>query len=111
MTDAAVVVVGGGPVGLAMALELGLRGHEVVVFESGDGRVDHPRAGGLSIRTMEFCRRWGVLDEVRNCGFPMDYPLDIVFSTGLDGYELIREPYPSLGEMPVPEESPERRQR
>ena len=91
-----------------MALELGLRGHEVVVFESGDGRVDHPRAGGLSIRTMEFCRRWGVLDEVRNCGFPMDYPLDIVFSTGLDGYELIREPYPPLGEMPVPEESPER---
>jgi len=111
VTDAAVVVIGGGPVGLAMALELGLRGHEVVVFESGDGRVDHPRAGGLSIRTMEFCRRWGVLDEVRNCGFPMDYPLDIVFSTGLDGYELIREPYPSLGEMPVPEESPERRQR
>ena len=111
MTDAAVVVVGAGPVGLSMALELGLRGHEVVVFESGDGRVDHPRAGGLSIRTMEFCRRWGVLDEVRNCGFPLDYPLDIVFSTGLDGYELIREPYPSLGEMPVPEESPERRQR
>jgi 2-polyprenyl-6-methoxyphenol hydroxylase-like FAD-dependent oxidoreductase len=111
VTDAAVVVVGAGPVGLAMALELGLRGHEVVVFESGDGRVDHPRAGGLSIRTMEFCRRWGVLDDVRNCGFPMDYPLDIVFSTGLDGYELIREPYPSLGEMPTPQESPERRQR
>ena len=111
MSDAAVVVVGGGPVGLAMALELGLRGHDVVLFDSGDGRVDHPRAGGISIRTMEFCRRWGILDDVRNCGFPADYPLDIVFATSLDGYELIREPYPSIGQMPVPDESPERRQR
>jgi 2-polyprenyl-6-methoxyphenol hydroxylase-like FAD-dependent oxidoreductase len=107
----AVIVVGAGPVGLAMALELGLRGQQVLVLEAGDGTVDHPRAGGLSIRTMEFCRRWGVLDDVRNCGFPMDYPLDIVFSTGFEGYELIREHYPSLGEMRPPKESPERRQR
>jgi 2-polyprenyl-6-methoxyphenol hydroxylase-like FAD-dependent oxidoreductase len=111
VSGAAVIVVGAGPVGLSMALELGLRGHQVVVLEKGDGRVDHPRAGGISIRTMEFCRRWGILDDVRNCGFPADYPLDIVFSTGLDGYELIRETYPSIGDMPVPLESPERRQR
>jgi 2-polyprenyl-6-methoxyphenol hydroxylase-like FAD-dependent oxidoreductase len=111
VVDAAVIVVGAGPVGLAMALDLGLRGQQVLVLEAGDGRVDHPRAGGLSIRTMEFCRRWGVLDEVRNCGFPIDYPLDIVFSTGFDGYELIREHYPSMGEMRPPKESPERRQR
>jgi 2-polyprenyl-6-methoxyphenol hydroxylase-like FAD-dependent oxidoreductase len=92
-------------------MELGVRGHDVLVLEAGDGSVDHPRAGGLSIRTMEFCRRWGIADEVRNCGFPDDYALDIVFSTGLDGYELIREPYPSIGQMPTPAESPERRQR
>lgn len=109
--ETSVLVIGAGPVGLSMALELGLRGQDVVVLEAGDGAVDHPRAGGLSIRTMEFCRRWGILDDVRNCGFPEDYPLDIVFSTALQGYELVREHYPSLGEMPVPAESPERRQR
>ena len=88
MTNAAVVVVGAGPVGLATANELGLRGQDVLVLEAGDGVVDHPRAGGLSIRTMEFCRRWGIVAEVRNCGFPADYDLDIVFSTGLEGYAL-----------------------
>ncbi len=111
MQETSVLVIGAGPVGLSMALELGQRGQDVVVLESGDGTVDHPRAGGLSIRTMEFCRRWGLIDEVRGCGFPQDYPLDIVFSTGFDGYELVREAYPSLGEMPTPDESPERRQR
>ena len=94
-----------------MAMELGVRGQSVVLLEAGDGTVDHPRAGGISIRTMEIFRRWGIVDEIRNCGFPDDYPLDIVFSTGFDGYELIREPYPSIGNMPTPDESPERRQR
>ena len=115
MLDAAVttsvLVVGAGPVGLAMALELGVRGQDVLVLEAGDGVVDHPRAGGISIRTMEFCRRWGIVDEVHSCGFPDDYALDIVFSTGLDGYELIREPYPPLGQMQAAPESTERRQR
>jgi 2-polyprenyl-6-methoxyphenol hydroxylase-like FAD-dependent oxidoreductase len=111
MADTSVLVVGAGPVGLCMALELGFRGQDVLVLDEGDGSVDHPRAGGISIRTMEFFRRWGIVDDIRNCGFPDDYDLDIVFSTGLDGYELIREPYPSLAQMPTPAESPERRQR
>jgi 2-polyprenyl-6-methoxyphenol hydroxylase-like FAD-dependent oxidoreductase len=111
MADSSVLVVGAGPVGLCMALELGYRDQDVIVLDEGDGSVDHPRAGGVSIRTMEFFRRWGIVEEVRNCGFPDDYDLDIVFSTGLYGYELIREPYPSLGKMPTPAESPERRQR
>jgi 2-polyprenyl-6-methoxyphenol hydroxylase-like FAD-dependent oxidoreductase len=111
MADTSVLVVGAGPVGLCMALELGFRGQDVLILDEGDGSVDHPRAGGVSIRTMEFFRRWGIVDDIRNCGFPDDYDLDIVFSTGLNGYELIREPYPSLGQMPTPAESPERRQR
>ncbi|MBF4163295.1 FAD-dependent monooxygenase [Nocardioides acrostichi] len=111
MLDAAVVVIGAGPVGLASAVELGVRGQSVVVLDEGDGTVDHPRAGGISMRTMEFHRRWGTVEDVRNCGFPDDYDLDIVFSTGFGGYQLIREHYPPLGEMGTPPESPERRQR
>jgi 2-polyprenyl-6-methoxyphenol hydroxylase-like FAD-dependent oxidoreductase len=111
MADTSVLVVGAGPVGLCMALELGSRGQDVLILDEGDGSIDHPRAGGVSIRTMEFFRRWGIVEDVRGCGFPDDYDLDIVFSTGLEGYELIREPYPSIGQMPIPAESPERRQR
>jgi 2-polyprenyl-6-methoxyphenol hydroxylase-like FAD-dependent oxidoreductase len=92
-------------------MELGARGQRVLLIDEGDGRVVHAKAGGFSIRTMEICRRWGVSEAVRNCGFPDDYPLDIVFCTGMQGYELIRESYPSLGAMPIPNESPERRQR
>jgi 2-polyprenyl-6-methoxyphenol hydroxylase-like FAD-dependent oxidoreductase len=111
MADTSVLIVGAGPVGLCMALELGFRGQDVLILDEGDGSVDHPRAGGISIRTMEFFRRWGIVEDVRRCGFPDDYDLDIVFGTGLEGYELIREHYPSIGQMPIPAESPERRQR
>jgi 2-polyprenyl-6-methoxyphenol hydroxylase-like FAD-dependent oxidoreductase len=111
MADTSVLIVGAGPVGLCMALELGFRGQDVLILDEGDGSVDHPRAGGVSIRTMEFFRRWGIVEDVRRCGFPDDYDLDIVFGTGLEGYELIREHYPSIGQMPIPAESPERRQR
>lgn len=78
MVSTAVLVVGAGAAGLATAIELGWRGQDVVVVEEGSGRIDHPRTGVISVRTMEFCRRWGIADEVRNCGFPDDYALDNV---------------------------------
>ncbi|MFF2027683.1 FAD-dependent oxidoreductase, partial [Streptomyces sp. NPDC058171] len=111
MSTPSVIVVGAGPVGLATALELGLRGQEVLVLEAGNGQVHHPRAGGVNSRTMEFVRRWGLSDRVRGCGFPADYPLDIVFSTGLDRHELYRHEVKPLGLMPTPPQTPERRQR
>ncbi|MFC9838794.1 FAD-dependent oxidoreductase [Rhodococcus sp. NPDC127530] len=111
MSTPSVIVVGAGPVGLATALELGLRGQEVLVLEAGNGQVHHPRAGGVNSRTMEFVRRWGLSDQVRGCGFPADYPLDIVFSTGLDRHELYRHEVKPLGLMPTPPQTPERRQR
>ena len=40
------------------------------------------------IRTVEFCRRWGIADRVRDWGFPRDFPFDNVFVTCLAGYEL-----------------------
>ena len=45
-------------------------------------------------RTMEFCRRWGIADWVRDAPYPGDYPQDCVYVTGLSGYELGREPFP-----------------
>jgi 2-polyprenyl-6-methoxyphenol hydroxylase-like FAD-dependent oxidoreductase len=85
-----VLIVGGGPVGLALAGELGWRGIACTLIEQGDGAIVTPKMNEVNIRTMEFCRRWGIADAVHNCPFPPDYPLDVAFVTSLSGYELGR---------------------
>jgi 2-polyprenyl-6-methoxyphenol hydroxylase-like FAD-dependent oxidoreductase len=85
-----VLIVGGGPVGLALASELGWRGISCVLIEQGDGTIVTPKMNEVNIRTMEFCRRWRIAEAVHACPFPPDYPLDVVFVTSLSGYELGR---------------------
>ena len=106
-----VVIIGAGPVGLGMAIELAQRGIKCTVVEEGDGTVAHPRTGLVAIRTMELLRRWGLAEQVRHCGFPDDYQLSMVFCTSLDGLLLDRENYPSMRETPTPPETPEKKQR
>ena len=76
--DVPVLIVGGGPVGLALAADLGWRGIECRLVERGDGEIFHPRANTVNSRSMEFCRRWGIAEQVRNAGAPPDFPLDIL---------------------------------
>src|SRR4030042_117813 len=71
-----VLIVGAGPVGLALAVELGWRGVNCMVVEQTDGTITTPKMNEVNARTMEFCRRWGMADEVLNCPFPGDHPLD-----------------------------------
>jgi 2-polyprenyl-6-methoxyphenol hydroxylase-like FAD-dependent oxidoreductase len=87
-----VLIVGGGPVGLALAVELGWRGVACVLVEQTDGAISTPKMNEVNVRTMEFCRRWGIAAAVQNCPFPGDYPIDVVFVTNLAGYELGRVP-------------------
>ena len=86
-----VVVVGGGPVGLALAGDLGWRGISCCLFEKTDGHIEQPKMDGINVRTMEFCRRWGLTDEIKGFPFPPDHPNDMVYLTGFKGYELGRE--------------------
>jgi 2-polyprenyl-6-methoxyphenol hydroxylase-like FAD-dependent oxidoreductase len=83
-----VLIVGGGPVGLALAAELGFHGVACELVEQTDGAIVTPKMNEVNIRTMELCRRWGIADAVLDCPFPPDYPLDIVFVTSLGGHEL-----------------------
>lgn len=69
-----VLIVGGGPVGLALAIELALRGVGTLLVERRDGSIPLPKMNGVNARTMEFCRRWGIADRVRAAGWPQDYP-------------------------------------
>lgn len=106
-----VLIVGGGPIGLSMAIELGWRGVESILIEEGDGTIEHPRTGLVAVRTMEMFRRWGLVQRVRECGFPENYELSMVFCTSLNGLLLDAEKYPSMRDAPTPPETPEKKQR
>jgi 2-polyprenyl-6-methoxyphenol hydroxylase-like FAD-dependent oxidoreductase len=109
--ETSILIVGGGPVGLALAADLGRRGIECTLVEQSDGTIYHPRANTVNSRTMEFCRRWGIAEDVRQAGTPPDFPLDIVYCTGLEGYMLARVDRPTYGgHKPLPT-TPERSQR
>lgn len=63
-----VVIVGGGPVGTLLAIELGRRGNEVLLIERRESRLRHPRAVGIHARTLEIFRQLGFADDVRKAG-------------------------------------------
>ncbi len=106
-----VVIVGGGPVGLALAGDLGWRGIPCTLIEQSDGSIFQPRMDLVGIRTMEFCRRWALVPAVEGSPYPRDYAQDNVYLTSLTGYELARERFPGIGQAPPPKESPQRRER
>lgn len=108
--DAPILIVGAGPVGMALSIELGWRGVPAVLVDK-DGpnaRQAHPRMDNVGIRTMEFCRRWGISDAVAHAGFPRDLPISIVYATGVLGHELARDNYPDRATAIPPPFSPER---
>lgn len=109
--ETSVLIVGGGPVGLALAVDFGWRGIDCLLIDQNDGKVLLPRASGISARTMEFCRRWDIADQVRAAGFPLDYGLDIVYCTSLAGHFLERQEYPPLQAMKPLPFSPENKHR
>ena len=88
-----VVVIGAGPVGLSLAGDLGSRGIHCILLEQTDGAIYQPRMDGVNVRTMEFCRRWRITENVRGCPYPSNYPQDMVYLTSFGGYELGRESF------------------
>lgn len=102
-----VLIVGGGPVGLSLALDLTHRGVDFVLVEAGDGRVTHPRVSTVGPRAMEQFRRWGVADAIRGAGWPADHTLDIAWVTAVGEYELHRLRLGTAGGRPLPSYTPE----
>jgi 2-polyprenyl-6-methoxyphenol hydroxylase-like FAD-dependent oxidoreductase len=89
---APVLIVGGGPVGLACAVELAHHGVESLVLERRP-EVSHlrPRAKTTSARTMELFRRWGIAEQIRcRAGLPVEWSDTAVFCTALTGREITR---------------------
>src|SRR5262249_7864769 len=106
-----VLVVGAGPVGLALAGDLGWRGQKCLIVEQGDGSIYQPRMDFVGQRTMEFCGRWGLVDAVEHSPYPRDYPQDNMYLTALNGFELGRERFPAMQDEVPPPQSPQHRYR
>jgi 2-polyprenyl-6-methoxyphenol hydroxylase-like FAD-dependent oxidoreductase len=95
MIESDVVIVGAGPVGLALAIDLAWRGVDVTVVETrARAAPPEPKCNHVAARTMEIFRRLGLSEKVRNAGLPADYPHDISYRTTFTGQELARIPIP-----------------
>lgn len=84
--DYSVVIIGAGPVGLALAIELGMRSIRCLLVERNDRVGCAPRAKTTNVRTRTHLRRWGIADKLADAS-PMgiDYPSNVMFVTRLGG--------------------------
>jgi len=105
-----VLIIGGGPVGLSLSIDLGWRGVDCLMVERRDGSVGHPKMNQVGNRTQEFCRRWGLGKKVREHSIPEDFPRNIHFLTSVTGFELGRYEFPARRDVTQPY-SPEFMQR
>ena len=109
-TQTPVLIVGGGPVGLALSIDLSWRGIRHVLVEQAPraARANHPRMDQVGIRSMEHFRRLGIAADIEDAGFPREMRRDIVFATGVLGYELAREPFEADATRQPPPFSPQK---
>ncbi|MRW94154.1 FAD-monooxygenase [Duganella sp. FT80W] len=86
-----VLIIGAGPSGLALAIELGSRAISCIVVERNARVGVAPRAKTTNVRTREHLRRWGIADKLAEASpLGLDYPSDVMFVTRLGGYPLAR---------------------
>lgn len=93
--DPRVIIVGAGPVGLTLAVDLGRRGVPVLVVEQKDAPANLPKMERSNARSMEIFRRLGIADRVRGVGLPADVPMDVYVTTRLVDEPILHLAYPS----------------
>ena len=96
--DFSIAIVGGGPIGLALALNLDMYGVKSTVFNTGPETRWHPKGNIHNARTMELFRKLGIADNIRALGLPGDHPFDVAYFTRLNTFEIARGRTPSRNE-------------
>lgn len=90
-----VLIVGGGPCGLMLSIDLSRRGIPSILIDAKPRTAVNPQANATQARTMEHYRRLGFAHEVRAIGLPKDYPTDIAYFTRYANQELARFELPA----------------
>lgn len=98
MISIPVLIVGGGPVGLTLGIDLAHRGQSALLVEERTEPSAHPKATLLGARSMEYFRRWGLDAAIFDAAVPNEHPYYIIFTTQLAGHELHRFRSPSINE-------------
>src|SRR5919197_2525588 len=96
--DAQVLIVGAGPTGLTLAIDLGLRGVRTIVIEQKEAPQFLPKMERCNARSMEIYRRMGIVDRLRAAGLPAQCPMDVFIVLSLVEPPLLHLPYPSVAQ-------------
>jgi 2-polyprenyl-6-methoxyphenol hydroxylase-like FAD-dependent oxidoreductase len=94
--ESGVIVVGAGPVGLTLAIDLGLRGIRCTLIERKDAPAFLPKMERCNARTMEMYRRIGLSEKIRAAGLRADVPMDVFIVLSMKEPPLLHTPYPSV---------------
>ena len=96
--DTQVLIVGGGPVGLTLAIDLGKRGIRTTLIEQKEAPAFLPKMERCNARTMEIYRRLGIAQKIRAAGLRDDIPMDVFIVLSLVDPPLLHLHYPSVAE-------------
>ena len=95
-SDSEVIIVGAGPVGLTLAIDLGKRGIRCTLIERKDAPAFLPKMERCNARTMEMYRRIGLAEPIRAAGLRADVPMDVFIVLSMTEPPLLHTPYPSV---------------
>lgn len=96
MLETEVLIVGAGPVGLTLALDLGRRGIRCIVIERNATSIQLPKMERCNARTMEIYRRLGVAEQIRDAGLSREAPMDVFLAPSMADAPIAHLPYPSV---------------
>src|ERR1043166_451408 len=96
--DTQVLIVGGGPTGLTLAIDLGMRGVRCTLIEQKEAPAFLPKMERCNARTLEIYRRMGIAEKVSAAGLPRDWPMDVFIVLSLVEPPLLHLSYPSVAE-------------
>jgi 2-polyprenyl-6-methoxyphenol hydroxylase-like FAD-dependent oxidoreductase len=93
-----ILIAGGGPVGMTLALSLARLGVQSMLVERNPETTKHPKMDITNVRSMELFRRLGLAQSLRKVAVPEAHCFDVAWVTTMTGHELHRFRYPSVVE-------------